>query len=103
MEAWERKRVSCCSLTRVQKICLHKYEVVQLHLIGKKSFSLSVYLTSIMTLDSTCTEAASRQDEDLLGDCIDLAYAFVIIDNWHWCLPNPQGNWASCGKREKYA
>ena len=50
------------------------------------------YLTSIVTLDATSTEAGRGKDEDLLGDRVDLPHTLVVVHNRHPCLPDPQGN-----------
>ena len=50
------------------------------------------YLTSIVTLDATSTEAGRGKDEDLLGDRVDLPHTLVVVHNRHPGLPDPQGN-----------
>ena len=50
------------------------------------------YLTSIVTLDATSTEAGRGKDEYLLGDRVDLPHTLVVVHYRHPCLPDPQGN-----------
>ena len=50
------------------------------------------YLTSIVTLDATSTEAGRGKDEDLLGDRVDLPHTLVVVHDRHPGLPDPQGN-----------
>ena len=47
-----------------------------------------------MTGVSSSTEAGGWQDEDLLGDGIDLPHTLVVIDDGDSSLANPQGNWS---------
>ena len=50
------------------------------------------YLTSIVTLDATSTEAGRGKDEDLLGDRVDLPHALVVVHDGHPGLTDPQWN-----------
>ena len=50
------------------------------------------YLTSIVTLDATSTEAGRGKYEYLLGDRVDLPHTLVVVHYWHPGLPDPQGN-----------
>ena len=50
------------------------------------------YLTSIVSGLSPSTETAGWQDEDLLGDRVDLPHTLVVVHNRHPGLPDPQGN-----------
>ena len=47
-----------------------------------------------MTRVSACTEAGGGQDEDLLGDGVDLSYTLVIVDDGNSGLSDPQRNGA---------
>ena len=53
------------------------------------------YLTSIVTLLSSCTEAGGGEDEDLLRDRVDLPHALVVIDDGHPGFSDPQWNGSS--------
>ena len=53
------------------------------------------YLTSIVTLLSSCTEAGGGEDEDLLRDRVDLPHALVVIDDGHAGFSDPQWNGSS--------
>ena len=50
------------------------------------------YLTRVVTLLAAGTEAARRQDEDLLGDGVDLAHALVVLHHGHGGRANSQRN-----------
>ena len=53
---------------------------------------LFLYLTSIVSGLSSGTETAGWQDEDLLGDRVDLPHALVVVDDGNPGLTDPQGN-----------
>ena len=50
------------------------------------------YLTSIVSGLSPGTETAGGQDEDLLGDRVDLPHALVVVHDGHPGLTDPQWN-----------
>ena len=50
------------------------------------------YLTRIVALLAAGAEAARRQDEDLLGDGVDLAHALVVFHHGHGGSSNSQRN-----------
>ena len=52
-------------------------------------------LTSIVTRVSASTEAGGWQDEDLLGDGVDLPHTLVVIDDGDSGLSDPQTNGSS--------
>ena len=53
---------------------------------------ISTYLTGVVALLAAGAEAARRQDEDLLGDGVDLAYALVVLHHGHVGSANSQRN-----------
>ena len=49
-----------------------------------------------MSFFTTGAEAGGRQDEDLLGDRVDLPHALVVVDDRHRGLPHSERNWTGC-------
>ena len=49
-----------------------------------------------MPLLSPCAEAGCGQDEDLLGDGVDLPHALVVVHDGDPSLADPQGDGAGC-------
>ncbi len=62
---------SCCKLDRFN-LCGFSILV-----------SVSSNLASVVSFLSAGAEAAGRQDEDLLGDGVDLPDALVVVDDRH--------------------
>ena len=50
------------------------------------------YLTGVVSGLSPSTETAGGQDEDLLGDRVDLPHALVVVHDGHPGLTDPQWN-----------
>ena len=53
---------------------------------------ISTYLTGVVALLAAGAEAARRQDEDLLGDGVDLAHTLVVLHHGHGGSSNSQRN-----------
>ena len=51
-----------------------------------------------MALDTASAEAGRWEDEDLLGDSIDLPDTLVVVDNGDPGLPDAERNWPSCNE-----
>ena len=60
------------------------------------SFRQLVYLAGVVPLLAAGAEAAGGQDEDLLGDGVDLAHALVVLHHRHGRRADPQRDGAGC-------
>ena len=49
-----------------------------------------------MPLLSPCAEAGGGEDEDLLGDGVDLPHALVVVHDGHPSLADPQRDGTGC-------
>ena len=49
-----------------------------------------------MSFFTTGAEAGGRQNEDLLGDGVDLSNALVVVDDRHRGLPHSERNRTGC-------
>ena len=68
---------------------------VPAHFSLKKLFSFQSHLAGVVTLFAAGAEGGGGEDEDLLGDGVDLAHALVVVDDGDHGLPHPQGDGAS--------
>lgn len=55
-----------------------------------------MYLTGVVTGLPARTEAAGRQDEDLLRDAVDLPHALVVVHDGDLRLTHTQRDRTSC-------
>ncbi len=67
---------SCCKLDRFRLRVFFLFH-------GGNTTLKSSNLTSVVSLLAAGAEAARRQDEDLLGDGVDLPDALVVVDDRH--------------------
>ena len=51
-----------------------------------------------MALNTASAEAGRREDENLLGDSIDLPDTLIVVDNRHPRLPDAEWNGPSCNE-----